>query len=260
MSVRQLPLPFDAAAPAAGTENSAVPAQVNRSERPEARAGALFLQVARERRRQNIKGVRVSFRPFRSTLYSFRIKPDGAALLQFHSAFREASDAVLQQAAHLMLCRTRPARRGLDRAAYDAFVRALPPEIFDLPGARRGAVRARPGPGIHRSLDESFHRVNVLYFEGRLAKPKLCWSPGKSRRLLGSYHERTDRMIVSRVFDSARVPLFVLDYLMYHELLHKHLGVHRRGDGRRCVHSPEFRRLERKYIQFEAALAFLKKL
>ena len=32
-------------------------------------------------------------------------------------------------------------------------------------------ARARSGPGQHRSLDESFQRVNAMYFEGKLAKP-----------------------------------------------------------------------------------------
>lgn len=252
---RQLTLAFETAG-----AKPPVAAPVAPSATPEARAGAQFLAAAREHLRRAPQGVRVSFRPFRSTLYSYRFGSDGTVVLQFHSAFRTAPDEVLFQAARLMLCRTRARRSALQREAYDRFVRAIPPESFELPGARKGSARARPGPGAHRSLDESFHRVNVMYFEGQLAKPKLCWSPKRSRRLLGSYHELTDRLIVSRVFDSDRVPLFVLDYLMYHELLHKFLGVGRRADGKRCVHSTEFRRLERKYIRFEEAIAQLKHL
>ncbi|MCW8130215.1 MAG: hypothetical protein KIS92_07695 [Planctomycetota bacterium] len=252
----QLSFFFEMPARAADPSDSASAAGAS----PEARAGRLFLQAAQERRRTQMRSVRVEFRPFRSTLYSYRIKPNGAALVQFHAVFRDASDEVLLQAAHLMLCRTRPARRNIPREAYDAFVRAIPPESFEMPGARKESARARPGPGEHRSLDESFQRVNAMYFEGKLAKPSLCWSPRRSRRLLGSYHERKDRVIVSRLFDSERVPIFLLDYIMYHELLHKHLGVGKRSDGRRCVHSAEFRRLERKYIRFEEVLALLKRL
>ena len=81
----------------------------------------------------------------------------------------------------------------------------------------------------------------------------------RARRLLGSYHARKDRVIISRVFDSAKVPLFVLDYLMFHELLHKFLGIGRRDDGRRCMHGSEFREIEKQYAYFEEAQAFLKK-
>jgi len=226
----------------------------------EALAGAMFLRAARERRCRNVRGVRVLFQPFRATLYSFRIQPDATALVRFHSRFREAGAEVFLQAAHLMLCRTRTARRNVERAAYDAFVQNIRPEDFELPGARRASPRARSGPGRFRSLDESFERVNTAYFDGKLAKPKLCWSPKRSRRILGTYQDRTDRLIASRIFDDLRVPLFVLDYLMYHELLHKHLGVGRRMDGRRCMHGPEFRKLERRYARYREAVAFLKKL
>jgi len=227
---------------------------------PEALAGAMFLQAARERHCDRVRGVHVSFQPFRATLYSFRIRPDATAQVRFHTRFREANAEVFLQAAHLMLCRTRGARRNVERAAYDAFVQNIRPEDFELPGARRASPRARSGPGRVRSLDESFVRVNATYFEGQLSKPNLCWSPKRSRRILGTYQDRTDRLIASRIFDDLRVPIFVLDYLMYHELLHKHLGVGRKRDGRRCIHGPEFRKLERRYRHYREAIAFLKQL
>src|SRR5207247_1097792 len=120
-----------------------------------------------------------------------------------------------------------------------------------LPGARKSVRKALGPHGAHRNLLESFQRVNTAYFSAQLKQPELCWSPARARRLLGSYQERSDRLIVSRVFDSPNVPLFVLDFLMYHELLHKFLGISRRDDGRRCMHGPEFKALERKFERYE---------
>ena len=74
------------------------------------------------------------------------------------------------------------------------------------------------------------------------------------------YQERSDRLIISRVFDSPKVPQFVLDYLMYHELLHKFLGIGRRNDGRRCMHGADFREIERRFRHYDEATRFLKKL
>jgi hypothetical protein len=159
-----------------------------------------------------------------------------------------------------MLCRRRDARRRLERAAYDAFVRAIPPEAFEQTARRNGSRRARPGPGRFRSLEECFARVNARFFAGALPKPELCWSPRRSRRLLASYQERSDRVIVSRLFDSDRVPLFILDYLMYHELLHKRLGIGRRADGKRHLHGAAFRQLERRFDRYAEAAAFLRRL
>lgn len=226
----------------------------------EAHVEALILEAARRRRLDRVRAARVTFRPFRSTLYSYRIEPDGTARVQLHTAFRTAPDAALAQLAQMILCRTKKARRELPRDAFDAFVRALPKGAFNLPGARRGAAKAIAGPGKHRSLDESFARVNETYFAGKMARPKLRWSPARARRILGTYREEADTLIVSQVFDSPKVPLWVLDYLMYHELLHKHLGVGRRTDGKRCMHGPEFKRLERKYARYKDAVVFLKKM
>ena len=93
-----------------------------------------------------------------------------------------------------------------------------------------------------------------------MERPALAWSPRRARTILGSYNEDDDRLLVSRVFDTPRVPLYVLDYLMYHELLHKHLGITERPDGRRCMHGRDFKRLERQYARFDDAVAFLKRL
>ena len=226
----------------------------------EARAAELFLQAARECGADEVRRVRVAFKPFRATLYSFRIRRNGAASVKFHLAFRNASETVLAQAAQLMLTRGRKRRRRLPRAEYDAFVRALPPSDFELPGARRSHRVSVCEPGKYQSLEESFERVNAEYFRSQLELPELCWSPARARRILGSYQERADRVIISRMFDVPDVPQFVLDYLMYHELLHKFLGIGRRDSGKRCLHGRDFKRLERGFRFYRQAQAFLKRM
>jgi len=226
----------------------------------EARAAELFLEAARACRSSDVQRARVVFKPFRATLYSFRIRRGGAASVKFHVAFRQASETVLAQAARLMLTRRRRDRRVLPRAEYDAFVRALPPSDFELPGARRGHQLSVAGPGKHHSLEESFRRVNAEYFRAQIEQPQLCWSPARARRILGSYQERHDRVIISRAFDTPRVPLFVLDYLLYHELLHKFLGIGRRDSGKRLLHGKDFRKLEKHFRYFKEAQAFLKRM
>jgi len=226
----------------------------------ESRVAEIFLDVAAQRRPGQIKAARVAFYPFRATLYSFKIMKQGTAKVKFHQAFRNAPENVFSQAAHLMLIRRAADRRAFHRAEYDQFVRSMPPSAFEMPGARKTRRVSLAVPGIYRSLEESFERVNVEYFQSQLEQPELCWSPVRARRILGSYQERSDRLIISQVFDSPKVPVFVLDYLMYHELLHKFLGIGRRHDGKRCMHGKDFRELEQKYSRFDEAQAFLKKL
>jgi hypothetical protein len=76
--------------------------------------------------------------------------------------------------------------------------------------------------------------------------------------LLGVYVD-SDRLIrIHPVLDHESVPRFVVESVMYHELLHAILPVEESG-GRRCVHTPEFRRRERQYPRFEEAEHFIEK-
>jgi hypothetical protein len=224
----------------------------------ESRAAELFIEVAQICRPNQVRRARIIFRPFRATLYSFKIAKGGVASVKFHIAFRSAPESVLFQAMQLMLIRRKAERRLINRKAYDTFVRSIPHTDFELPGAPKARRSSDPAPGKHRSLDESFERVNSEYFKSQLEKPELCWSPVRARRILGSYQERYDRLIISRVFDSPHVPMYVLDFLMFHELLHKFLGIGRRNDGKRLMHGREFREIERSFKYFDQAEAFLK--
>ena len=66
-------------------------------------------------------------------------------------------------------------------------------------------------------------------------------------------------IVVSRVFDHPRVPRYVPEYIVYHEMLHLKHPVRLRGS-RRCVHSPEFQAEEKLFARLEDAKAFLKGL
>jgi hypothetical protein len=52
--------------------------------------------------------------------------------------------------------------------------------------------------------------------------------------------------------DSAAVPKFVVEYVLFHEMLHiAHPAKHK--NGRRYHHTPAFRRDERRFAHFHAA-------
>jgi hypothetical protein len=78
-------------------------------------------------------------------------------------------------------------------------------------------------------------------------------------REFGHYEPATDTVRLSRRLDSAAVPRFVLEHVMYHELLHRVLGAERRGDRRR-YHSARFRREERRFERYREAEALLEAL
>jgi hypothetical protein len=113
--------------------------------------------------------------------------------------------------------------------------------------------------GAHYDLERVFETVNAVYFSGGLARPRLTWSGSVARRRLGYYQPSADRLVISRALDAAAVPACAIELVMYHELLHKHLGV-QVVNGRQAAHTERFREAERRFREFAAAEAFLKGL
>lgn len=113
--------------------------------------------------------------------------------------------------------------------------------------------------GKHHDLEKSFKRVNQNLFSGRLIKPHLIWNNRMTRRKFGHYQEDTNTVMVSISLDHHRVPEYVLDYVMYHELLHQTLGACLKNS-RRYMHTPDFKRKELDFPRIAEAQQFLSKL
>ncbi len=119
-------------------------------------------------------------------------------------------------------------------------------------------VEERAG-GVHRDLDTSFERINERYFSGSLARPRLTWSRSFTGRKFGHYDSIRDAVMISCSLDRANVPQHALDFVVYHELLHKKLGIDWHN-GRASAHTREFRAQERLFDRYSEAEAALKKL
>jgi hypothetical protein len=113
--------------------------------------------------------------------------------------------------------------------------------------------------GAFHDLDQSFDRVNARYFGGTMQRPRLTWSRSFTGRKFGHYDFLKDLVMVSSTLDQERVPQFVVDYLMFHELLHKKHGV-RWVNGRGYAHTREFYAEERQFPQYDEADAWLTRL
>jgi hypothetical protein len=113
--------------------------------------------------------------------------------------------------------------------------------------------------GHAHDLDASFERVNQGYFLGKMSKPALKWNRLLTVAKMGHYQSSQDTVMLSLSLDHAEVPEYVVDFVMYHELLHKKHG-ETILNGRRFVHTPEFRREEQQFEKFAEASAFLNRL
>ncbi|MBD3310865.1 DUF45 domain-containing protein [Candidatus Woesearchaeota archaeon] len=115
-----------------------------------------------------------------------------------------------------------------------------------------GIVKDRQDP----FLMESFNRVNQEYFMGMLEAPNLVFGK-KSCRKLGSYDFGTDTITISTVLRETDPE--VLDYVMYHEMLHKKHKF-RHCNGRSYHHTAEFRQKEKKFKDSELMEQRLKQI
>jgi len=212
--------------------------------------------------------VRVDFYNI-SGLWSCRARRSGVVLTA-HEAFIGAPDDVLEALVGAAVAggeRSRGGSGGPDGNRTEAVCRrrvqdhAAGDDFRDLVLALEleAAPPAEATRGRHHDLEEVFKRVNEEYFGGRLERPFLTWSGAMTRRRLGHYVPTRDTVVISLTLDDPAVPPYVIDFVMYHELLHKKLGV-RVARGRRYVHTPEFRRAEREFRHYREAEDYLKNL
>ena len=78
-------------------------------------------------------------------------------------------------------------------------------------------------------------------------------------RKYGHYEHAHDTIMVNAVLDRKTVPAFVIDLIIYHELLHKQLGITWKNN-RIAAHTPELMEKERRFKYHEQAWAVLRKL
>lgn len=97
-------------------------------------------------------------------------------------------------------------------------------------------------------LEESFNKVNEKFFNGLIDKPNLIFA-SESFNKLGSYEYSSDTIYISTIFQN--LPLAekkFLDYVIYHELLHKKHSFNVKN-GRHQSHTRAFREDERKFSE-----------
>ncbi|GAA6615997.1 M48 family peptidase [Scytonema sp. NUACC26] len=118
---------------------------------------------------------------------------------------------------------------------------------------------AETSTGKHYNLDKLFDKVNEEYFAAKLVKPRLTWSKIHTYRKFGHYEPARDRVVMSLTLDDDRIPEFVVEFVLYHELLHKYHGA-KLVNGRRMVHTSEFRTSERQFRLYKEAEEWLREI
>jgi predicted metal-dependent hydrolase len=76
--------------------------------------------------------------------------------------------------------------------------------------------------------------------------------------MLGHHDENHSTIVISLSLDDRSVPDYVVEFVLFHEILHIVYPTRIVG-GRRQIHSPEFRRHERTFRFYDAAEAWIER-
>lgn len=189
-----------------------------------------------------------------STLLSAN-RPRGSQVTRFsvHKMFLDADDDVMAALAQYLRRPTQRSQRLLrcfmDTRTSEIRARRINPRVLTL--RARGRTY-----DLHKMADE----VNQEFFDGQL-RVYVTWSRGsnpRSRRrrhiIFGSYDSRTRLVRIHPALDDPAVPEYFVRFVIYHEMLHAVLDPECTENGRRCVHTAEFRRREKMHPDYARSM------
>ena len=203
---------------------------------------------------------RVEFYPYTNLVLTIRRRED-LICVRYSDLLRHASLPVLEAAATLLLARIY--RRKTPAALVKPYLDyARSHRTRDrIHHMRRKRVRpAATNPaGQHFNLQHIFDELNAKFFGSSLNRPHLGWSARSWRRQFGCYDSGPNQILLNRRMDSPAVPQFVVEYVLFHEMLHvKHPT--RRAGCSLISHSKDFRAEEKQFPEFERARRILDRL
>lgn len=203
-------------------------------------------------KRESARPVQLTLTENRSVLLSFR-KRGELVEVRLHQMFLHAPIKVVRAVARGLKRKSRGADGEVRRFMNENLhrVRKLPKTLPSI-----------QTKGKAHDLQEVYERLNGRFFGGRLRVP-LTWGRGSGRArrgglTFGSYDPVLGLIRIHPVLDRRDVPIFFLESVIYHEMLHHHLGGTPDRVGRTVYHSRAFREAEASYPLHRSALAWEK--
>lgn len=210
--------------------------------------------------KRSVPEFHIEFRPFSSLRSNINLRGNRARV-HISDMLEQAPPLVLEALAEILLAqlfRRRPSTEA--RECYMAYV--FDPAVrrqIDETRRKRSRPRLLPARGRYYDLAEIFARLNQRLFKNELSCRRIGWTARPSRSVLGHYDPAHNTIAISRSLDSATIPAEVVEYLMFHEMLHIHFPLERNGS-RRVVHSQAFRKAEKNYPGYRRVRERLKRI
>lgn len=219
--------------------------------------GEAYRDVARLRKRDPLPPIFAQYYAYTGMRSTARLR-EGAVFLRFSDLFEKAPDETVGALARILIAKLLKRRiRPEWNELYKAFVTSHEMVAASEDARRqRGTKRLGPAQGATYDLDAMFDRLNDVYFGGRIEKPQLGWTLRDAWRTHGHYDPAHHSISLSRSLDAATTPEFVVEFVLYHEMLHIAIPSEMR-DGRHRHHSAAFRSAEAGFPRMKEAVAWL---
>jgi len=210
--------------------------------------------------RTPVPEIRVEFRRFANANSSIRMA-GGKIVVRVSDLLEGAPAPVLEALAYILFCKLfrRPVPK-IYSYRYRLYLnRKDVRRSLHLVRQIRGRKHITGSKGKHYDLEEIFEALNRRYFHGLLARPALSWSARPSRTTLGHYDPSHNAIILNRNLDSLPAPRLVVEYVLFHEMLHLRYPVEHTAS-RRSVHTRGFREAEKEFAGFAEAKQAIRRL
>lgn len=197
--------------------------------------------------------IEVEFYPYIGINHTIRVR-NGKVFVRISEMFRDAPLKAQKSLSLILVAKLLRKKIPVKaRENYSDFIKTREIREKSLENKRaKGRKIITSARGDFFDLEEIFARLNHEYFSNQIEKPVLSWSARKTFRRLGHYDEVHKTIIISKSLDDKKVPRYVAEYVVYHEMLHIwHPTRHK--NGRRYSHTPAFRRDEEKFENFKEA-------
>lgn len=189
----------------------------------------------------------------RSTMLNVQWK-QGYTSVSLHRLFVGAPGEVIDSLASYL--------RGEEQKLAPAIKAYIEQEIASIDySARIDRDCLRP-VGVVYDLQKIYNRVNQEYFEGKLSL-FITWHGAARQRFgksitFGLYDETMKLIRVHRVLDHPEVPQSVVEFVVYHEMLHHVCRPYVDEKGINRVHHPLFRAKEKEHHHYGVATEWIR--
>lgn len=171
-------------------------------------------------------------------------RPRTRPVLHLPEQLREAPEEVWEALGDWVIAQMRPSPGSRLRARLASRI------VFEWMGTPLEREPKGSPAGAHHDLQAIFNHLNQAHFNGRM-KATIRWSPRpgglSTHRIIQTAEGMRHLITIGQVYDHPSVPLFAVEGVVYHEMLHMAHPPRKTGPLKRHVHHREFREAEQAF-------------